>query len=121
MNKLEIENEKNNFLKNININKNNKFYILKIITLKKLIKLHNIKYIIITILIIYFSLTFNFFNNDHHQFKSKKYDGEIIYKNKRQNYLKGEIINKFNFYIKICNKDKLINKKRYPLLNFTIY
>ena len=113
MYKLEIENEKNILLKNKNINQNNESYILKIIknNLKKIV---NLKYIIIIILIIYFYVTFN---TEYFQFKNKQNEGDIVYKSKSKNYyLEEKAINKFNFYIKICNKDKLINKKSFPLI-----
>ena len=114
MYKLEIENEKKFFLKKIKIKNAHKLsYILQNITKNKLKNLFNYKYIFLIILITYFFLRLN---TDNFQFKKEINEEEVTYKSKTLNYLKGEIVNKFNYYINICKYGKLIYKKRYPLL-----
>ena len=105
MYKLEIENEKKFFLKKIKIKNAHKLSnILQNITKNKLKNLFNYKYIFLIILITYFFLRLN---TDNFQFKKEINEEEVTYKSKTLNYLKGEIVNKFNYYINICKYGKL--------------
>ena len=70
------------------------------------------KYICVFLLIIYFFKTFDFQDLSY----NKILDGnEIFQKGRKKIYLKNDMVNKFNSYIKLCIYNKLINKTFCPL------
>ena len=114
--KSEIENEKNNFLNNKNEKIFNKISnIFQIINnfidnkyLKKYKIIFNHKYILLVLLIIYFLFTLN----DEIRVNEKKIEEDEIIRKGNRKYLKFQIINKFNSFLKLCDNNKLITIKK---------
>ena len=71
--------------------------------------------------IISFVLTLSFIQNfkttDILLFNTKIEEDEYFIKNNKY-FLRLDIIEKFNSYLKLCQSNKLINKSKYPLLKF---
>ena len=119
MYKLEIENEKNNFLNNKNEKKFNK--IINICQIKHIFIdnkylnkykiIFNIKYIPLVLLIIYFLFSLN----DAILLNKKKIEEDEIIRKGQRKYLSFQMINKFNSYLKLCGRSKLFRTKKYKL------
>ena len=91
----------------------NKSIVFEIIytTLENFTLIHLCKQISLVAFLAYFFLTFNYASliSYYH------YDEEYFKKDKTDLYLKPEFISKFNAYVRVCLKGKLIDKKKYPL------
>ena len=72
---------------------------------------HLIKQFFFVTFLVYFMFTFNYSSFVFYN----QYDEEYYKKDKLDLYLKPELIAKFNYYIKACQKSILLDKKKYPL------
>ena len=73
------------------------------------------KYIILFVLTL--SFIRNFKTTDILLFNTKIEEGEYIIKNNKY-FLRLDMIEKFNSYLKLCKSNEFINKSKYPLLKF---
>ena len=81
-------------------------------SLKNITIIHLIKEVVLVSCFIYFIFTFNYTDLKF----TNQYGEEVFKKEKLENYLRPEFINKFNYYIKACRKGILLDKKKYPLI-----